>query len=210
MPWLYFLLGLAGAWLFYSGNLLWVETRRKARRKGGELPAQRRDTALMAAATVGVCVGCVAGISLTLAAAKWLPGRVDDMAAWHVGIYYAVFFACIAWALLRGAARSAVPLLWLAAVCTLAIPAATLQGWLAPGSGAWADRALLGVDLTALAGALALAWMARATARRVRNGPQDSIWSVRAELRGSDGNQASALVRQARTAVSRKDGYGNS
>ncbi|HRO60621.1 MAG TPA: PepSY domain-containing protein, partial [Burkholderiaceae bacterium] len=67
----------------------------------------------MAAATVGVCVGCVAGISLTLAAAKWLPGRVDDMAAWHVGIYYAVFFACIAWALLRGPARAAVPLLWL-------------------------------------------------------------------------------------------------
>ncbi|HRO60622.1 MAG TPA: PepSY-associated TM helix domain-containing protein, partial [Burkholderiaceae bacterium] len=40
VPWLYFLLGLAGAWLFYSGNLLWVETRRKARRKGGKLPAQ--------------------------------------------------------------------------------------------------------------------------------------------------------------------------
>ncbi|WP_313759694.1 PepSY-associated TM helix domain-containing protein, partial [Diaphorobacter nitroreducens] len=51
--WLYFLLGLAGAWLFYSGNLLWVETRRKAQRKGvgtsGALPEQRRDTALMAA-----------------------------------------------------------------------------------------------------------------------------------------------------------------
>ncbi|HRO60620.1 MAG TPA: hypothetical protein PK177_15890, partial [Burkholderiaceae bacterium] len=95
-------------------------------------------------------------------------------------------------------------------VCTLAIPAATLQGWLAPGSGAWADRALLGVDLTALTGALALAWMARATARRVRYGPQDSVWSVRAGPRESDGNQASALVRQVPTAVSRKDGYGNS
>ena len=38
--------------------------------------------------------------------------------------------------------------------------------------------ALLGVDLTALAGALALAWMARATARRVRSGPRDSVWSA--------------------------------
>jgi hypothetical protein len=193
--WLYFLLGLAGAWLFYTGNLLWVETRRRARRKGGDMPVQRRDTALMAAATVGVCIGCVAGISLTLAAAKWLPGRVDDMAAWHVGIYYAAFFACVAWAFARGAARAAVPLLWLAAGCTLAIPASSLLGWLAPGSGSWADGALLGVDLTALAGALALAWMARATARRVRSGPQDSVWSARAGPQESDKAQASALVR---------------
>lgn len=180
--WLYCLLGLAGAWLFYSGNLLWVETRRKARRKAGDLPVQRRDTALMAAATVGVCLGCVAGISLTLAAAKWLPGRVQDLAGWHVGIYYAVFFICVAWAFGRGAARSAVPLLWLAVACTLAIPASSLLGWLAPGLGAWWDGGELGVDLTALAGAMALARMARATARRVRQGVPDSVWSARQAL----------------------------
>ncbi|HBZ8062297.1 TPA: PepSY domain-containing protein, partial [Klebsiella pneumoniae] len=29
--WLYFLLGLGGAFLFYSGNLLWIESRRKRR-----------------------------------------------------------------------------------------------------------------------------------------------------------------------------------
>lgn len=177
--WLYFLLGLAGAWLFYGGNLLWVETRRKAQRRGADMPVQRRDTAIMAAATVGVCLGCMAGISLTMAAAKWLPGRVDDLAAWHVGIYYGVFFASVGWAFCRGAARAAVSLLWLTAACTAAIPLSSLLGWLAPGSGSWADGALLGVDLTALAGALALVWMARATARRVRNGPQDSVWSVR-------------------------------
>ncbi|MGB3881101.1 MAG: PepSY-associated TM helix domain-containing protein [Diaphorobacter nitroreducens] len=196
--WLYFLLGLAGAWLFYSGNLLWVETRRKAQRKGvgtsGALPEQRRDTALMAAATVGVCIGCVAGLSLTLAAAKWLPGRVQDMAAWHVGIYYAVFFASVVWAFFRGAARAAAPLLWLAVACTLAIPASSLLGWLAPGAGAWVDGALLGVDITALAGALALAWMARATARRVRSGPLDSVWSAPAVSQESDKNSAPALT----------------
>lgn len=170
VPWLYFLLGLAGAWLFYSGNLLWVETRRKAQRKGADLPVQRRDTTIMAAATVGVCLGCVAGISLTLAAAKWLPGRVDDMAAWHMGIYYAVFFASLAWAFARGAARAAAPLLGLAALCTLAIPVSSLLVWGSAQS--WV------VDLTALLGALALAWMARATARRVRSGPADSVWAA--------------------------------
>lgn len=176
--WLYFLLGLAGAWLFYGGNLLWVESRRKAQRKGGALPVQRRDTAFMAAATVGVCIGCVAGISLSIAAAKWLPGRVADLSAWHMGIYYAVFFASVGWAFARGAARAAVPLLWLAAACTAAIPLSTLLGWLVPGSGAWADPALWGLDATAVAGVLALGWMARATARRVRSGPADSVWSA--------------------------------
>lgn len=189
--WLYFLLGLAGAWLFYTGNLLWVETRRKARRRGGDVPVQRRDTALMAAATAGVCIGCVAGISLTVAAAKWLPGRVADMAAWHVGLYYTVFFACIAWAFVRGAGRAAASLLWLAVACTLAIPTSSLLGWLLPASGSWADSAQLGVDLTALAGALVLAWMARATARRMREGPTDSVWSAAPDAAAGAGRRAS-------------------
>ena len=193
VPWLYLLLGLAGAWLFYSGNLLWVETRRKAQRRGGDLPVQRRDTALMASATVGVCIGCVAGISLTLAAAKWLPGRVEGIAGWHVGIYYSVFFASIVWAFARGAARAVVPLLWLAVACTLAIPASSLLGWLAPGTGAWVDRSLLGVDVVALVGALALGWMACATARRVRSGPQDSVWSARTGSHPPLQNQSAAM-----------------
>jgi hypothetical protein len=121
----------------------------------------------------------VAGISLTIAAAKWLPGRADDLAAWHMGLYYAVFFASVAWAFVRGAARSAAPLLWLAAICTAAIPLSSLLGWLSPGTGAWVDPSLLGLDLTAVAGVLARAWMARATARRVRSGPADSVWSAR-------------------------------
>lgn len=155
------------------------------------MPVQRRDTALMAAATAGVCIGCVAGISLTVAAAKWLPGRVADMAAWHVGLYYTVFFACIAWAFVRGAGRAAASLLWLAVACTLAIPTSSLLGWLLPASGSWADSAQLGVDLTALAGALVLAWMARATARRMREGPTDSVWSAAPDAAAGAGRRAS-------------------
>ncbi|SNR60132.1 PepSY-associated TM region [Methylobacillus rhizosphaerae] len=177
--WLYFLLGLAGAWLFYSGNLLWVESRRKAQRKGGEMPVQRRDTSLMASASIGVCLGCVAGISLTIAAGKWLPGRVDDMATWHMGIYYAVFFGSIFWAFIRGAARTIVPLLWLAAASTAAIPLTSLLALCLPGLSLWVDSTALGVDVTAFFGVLALAWMARTTARRVQHGPADSIWSGR-------------------------------
>lgn len=184
VQWIYFLLGLAGAWLFYSGNLLWVETRRiKAAREGEAAslpPEQRRDVRGMAAATVGVCLGAVCGISLTIVAAKWLHGRVDDINAWHQIIYYTVFFSALAWAFRVGAARAAIHLLWLAAAFTFAIPASSLLAWLLPSLGMWAhgSAAALGVDATALAGSLCFAWLACVTARRVAYGPQDSVWSA--------------------------------
>lgn len=178
VQWMYFVLGLAGAWLFYSGNLLWIETRRKAARNG-PLPEQRRDTRLMAAATVGVCIGSICGISLMLVASKWLNGRVADVAAWHQGVYYAAFFACLAWAFAAGAARAAVHLLWAACALTLAIPLGTLLAWAVPGIAPWAgfSPTVVGVDATAFVGALGLAWMAVATRRRLREGAKDSVWS---------------------------------
>ncbi|KAA5604322.1 PepSY domain-containing protein [Roseospira marina] len=184
VAWAYFGLGLAGAWLFYSGNLLWIESRRKRQRRGEAVPRQRRDTDLMAAGTVGVCLGCVCGISLTIVAGKWLHGVVGDLTLWHQIVYYAAFFGCIGWAFWRGAARAGVDLLWLAAAITAAIPATTALAVLVEGvgvpSGLWAhmNPAALGVDATALVGALAFAAMARGTRRRVRSGPTDSVWSA--------------------------------
>lgn len=181
VQWMYFLLGLAGAWLFYSGNLLWIESRRRMQRRGMTAPPQqRRDTQAMAALTVGVCLGTVCGISVILAAAKWLQGRVADVDFWIQSLYYAIFFACIVWAFVRGGARASVDLLWLAAACTLAIPATTLLSGLFPGLGLWAHEsvAALGVDATALVGSLCFVAMARATMRRVRQGPADSVWSA--------------------------------
>lgn len=187
VQWMYFLLGLAGAWLFYGGNLLWVETRRiKAARASdaiGSPPEQRRDVRWMAAATVGVCLGAVCAISLTIVAAKWLHGRVEDINTWHQIIYYTVFFAALVWAFRRGAARSAIHLLWLAAAFTFAIPASSLLAWLLPSLGMWThgSAAALGVDATALAGGLGFVWLALATTRRIMHGPGDSVWSVQSE-----------------------------
>jgi hypothetical protein len=180
VAWAYFFLGLSGAWLFYSGNLLWIETRRKTARKGGEV-GQSRSTRLLGSATIGVCLGCVAGISLTIVAAKWLHGRVADLNHWHELIYYVVFLGSVAWAFAWGAARSAVHLLWLCAAATMAIPLTTLTALLLPALGMWAhgSAGTVGVDAVAFAGALGFAWMAVATQRRITTGPADSIWSVR-------------------------------
>jgi uncharacterized iron-regulated membrane protein len=179
VTWAYFLLGLSGAWLFYSGNLLWIETRRRKAREGAEVE-QPRSARLLGSATVGVCLGCIAGISLTIVAAKWLHGRVADLHQWHQWIYYAVFLGSVAWAFAWGAARSVVHLLWLSATATMAIPLTTLAALLFPALGLWAhgSAATIGVDVTACIGALCLAWMAQATSRRVRHGPVDSVWAA--------------------------------
>ena len=177
--WSYFVLGLAGAFLFYSGNLLWIETRRRRDAKAAQ---QTGAVRWLAVATVGVCLGCVCGISATIAAGKWLSGRVDDVAFWHRTIYYALCLGCVAWASRRGAARAAVDLLWLASASTLAIPATSLLAVLAPSLGLWAhgSAAALGVDVLAAFAALGFAWMAVATRRRGAGGATDSVWSTRA------------------------------
>jgi uncharacterized iron-regulated membrane protein len=175
MRWLYLLMGLAGAALFYTGNLLWVESRRR-RQKGPETVLQKRSAWALACLTVGVSLGCVAGISATIAATKWLPARVEDLQAWHTGIYYAVFVAAIGWALLRGASRGAVELLWASALLTLAIPLSSLAGALGIG-GAWNHAGGLAIDLTALAAVPVFVLLAHHTRRRLRHGHADSVWA---------------------------------
>ncbi len=170
VKWLYFLLGLAGAFLFYGGNLLWIEARRKRRQVD-----QPRRTRVMAALTLGVCLGCVAGVSATFLAGALLPE------AWVPRAYFAVFFASLAWACLRPPARAGHELLWLSALLTAAIP---LAGWLGSGehllAAAWHGHwHRFFVDATALAMALAFWRMAVATLRRGRGGDPNSVWALR-------------------------------
>ncbi|MYN02309.1 PepSY domain-containing protein [Pseudoduganella sp. DS3] len=180
MRWVYFVFGLAGAFLFYSGNLLWVEKRRKNQLRGQEaLPLQPRRTLLLAAATVGICLGSVAGVAGALLAAKWLHGAVANLNATLMTAYYSVFLACVGWAFWRGAARAGVELLALCALLGLAVPATSLLALAFPSLGMWAHGSLgvLAVDATALVLALLLTWGARLAYRRARSGPGDSVWS---------------------------------
>jgi hypothetical protein len=135
----------------------------------------------MASATVGVCLGSVCGISLCIAGGKWLHVLTEDANAWIAPLYYLAFFAAIAWAFLRGAARAAVHLLWLAAAFAFAIPLTTLSAWLLPSLWAHGGAVALGVDATAFIGGIGFAWLARVAARRARHGPRDSVWSASAQ-----------------------------
>lgn len=174
----YFLLGLAGAFLFYSGNLLWIESRRRTARKNDAANVvQSRSSYIMAALSVGVALGCISGLSLSIASGKWLHGHVLDLNAWHRGIYYFIFLGNVTWALWRGAARAASELLYVAAACTALIPLASLLALLLPGNGLWTHSPVLAVDMTALLGAVTLLLVAGASKHRTRQGSRDSVWA---------------------------------
>jgi uncharacterized iron-regulated membrane protein len=174
--WSYFLLGLAGAFIFYTGNLLWIESRRKRERKAGAVE-QTRATRVLGALTVGVPTGTIAGIAITLAAAKPLgAGATEGL---HSMIFYTVFLAFVAWAMVRGAARSGYELAFAAAIAMVAVPLSSL---------AFMSRhpvSIIGVDAIALLLCGGLFMAGRAAQKRAAATPRDSVWfSSRAVAEG--------------------------
>lgn len=175
VQWMYFILGLAGAFLFYSGNLLWIESRRKRRQAD-----QARNTDLMARATIGICIGACFGISAAFVAAKLLPLVAQDVVFWEQAAYYAVFLGSVAWAFLRGAPKAAMELLYATALATILIP---ISNALVTGqhpvasvlNGHWAMAA---IDIVSIFGALAFLIIARATRRRIMRGQPNSVWTT--------------------------------
>jgi uncharacterized iron-regulated membrane protein len=177
--WSYFLLGLTGAFIFYTGNLLWIESRRKRERGAGQV-VQSRSVRVMSSVTVGVSLGCVAGISLTVAAAKWLP-QSNDAYLWHSWLYYGVFVSSAAWAVMRGAGRSAIELLWLCAMTTALIPLSSLIGWVSGATWNHPDSTGL-VDAVAVIATMSFGAMALATRTRLRDA-RVGVWFLSREAR---------------------------
>ncbi len=175
--WAYVILGLAGAFLFYSGNLLWIESRRRRAQGDAADDGQRRSVRMMAALTVGVCLGSVAGLSLAVAISKWLAGH-PDLAQWRMGLYYAAFLGAVVWAFLRGAARAGSGLCWFAALSCLTIPLTSALGALLPTLAAWHPQNGLAVETLGLIMGLLFIHLARKTARRQQHGTQDSVWAA--------------------------------
>jgi uncharacterized iron-regulated membrane protein len=171
--WLYFLLGLGGAFLFYSGNLLWIESRRKRRQL-----EQGRAQINMARATVGICLGFCVAVSAAFVASQLLPviGLHSDAGVrWSC---FASWLVCALWASRRPPIAAARELLWLAAVVTAMVPVAhgIATGWWLWHSAAAGHVALFAVDSVALVMAFVFAGLARAAARRRRLGDPNSVW----------------------------------
>jgi uncharacterized iron-regulated membrane protein len=171
--WVFFLLSMAGAYLFYSGNLLWVESRR--RRRSAE---QQGSTVFLARLNSGVCIGCMAAISACFVGSRLLmehPSRADLTEV----VYYTVFLASVAWALWRPVAAGARELLILAALASLAIPLVDavvldMPPWKSLLRGQWT---LFWVQVFAILFALGFWQTSRAVKQRAEHGPANSVWS---------------------------------
>ncbi|MBM3117488.1 PepSY-associated TM helix domain-containing protein [Jeongeupia naejangsanensis] len=174
VQWLYFVLGLAGAFLFYSGNLLWIEARRKR-----QAPAQQLKTWRMAQATVGVCIGSCAAVSAAFVATMVAHAFGADPAVWARVACFASFALLLLWSFLRPPARAAFELLSVAALLSALIP---LSNGIATGDhlfvtavrGEWV---VFGIDAMGLGLAAGFAALARATRRRARDGQANSVWA---------------------------------
>jgi uncharacterized iron-regulated membrane protein len=172
--WLYFVMGLLGAFLFYTGNLLWLEKRRKKQ------PRQSQSSHFMANLTVGVCLGSMLAVAATLLSSKWLYLANAAINSGYVWCYYLVFFAAVIYSFVRGAARSAIDIqLALAGIC-LCIPVTSLLAtkvfnFNGPYS---TNTASIMVELCACIFAIVFYYGAKKTKQRAYYGEGDSIWAL--------------------------------
>ncbi|WP_339939042.1 PepSY-associated TM helix domain-containing protein [Undibacterium luofuense] len=182
MRWVYLLAGISGAILFYTGNLLWIEKRRKQANPRQAEPvavAQRRSVRIMGGLTVGIALGSVAGVGMCMLASKWLPALNAERNAWYFPVYYISFSACVLTALCLGASRAAYWLSTACAVIAAAIPLTSLTGYLFPQSGLWgyAELSIVSVDVAAAFAATGFYWIAMKTRQRAQYGQMHSVWS---------------------------------
>lgn len=168
MRWVYFVLGLMGAVLVYSGNLLWLESRRK--RNSAIQPANLR---WMAKATAGVFLGTCLGLAVAFSGALLSQGTTA------LSIFVGTVIVSLIFAALTAPAIAATGLLAATALACLAIP--VIDALVTPDnvlrSIARGDWVLAGVDLVAIVCAIAFCLFARATWRRARRGDPNSVWA---------------------------------
>ncbi|WP_338027071.1 PepSY-associated TM helix domain-containing protein [Colwellia maritima] len=172
--WLYFIMGLLGAFLFYSGNLLWLEKRRQKHAQ------QTKPNRFMASLTIGVCLGSVLAVTTTLLSSKWLYLTGVQTNNYYLCCYYVVFFIAFSYAFASGAAKSAINLLYLMSLACLFIPLTTLLTLFIPSMGLWETRqvASIMVELVAFVFSGIFYYAACKTKHRAYYGERNSIWAL--------------------------------
>ncbi|HTJ92005.1 MAG TPA: PepSY-associated TM helix domain-containing protein [Pararobbsia sp.] len=167
--WIYFVLGVTGAVLVFTGNLLWIEARRK--RSHDDQPLSTRN---IARATIGICVGSCASIAFAFDVALIVP----SFDAWSV--YLAALCAAGVWAIARAPIRAARDLLCATALFAALVPVldALLTSDNLVSSLLARDWQLASIDLAGLVFAALFAVLAAMTHRRGRDGDPNSVWAA--------------------------------
>lgn len=164
VAWIYLALGLAGAVLFYTGNLLWLETRRhkkEVKPKSAHL--------FLAKLTVAVCLGCGLAILLAFLIAK--QGWILEEQGFHLlSMYWCVMGLSVCWCIVRPVALAARELLLATGLVALLI----LLSQLFVGT-----EAIGVIEYCCLVAALVYFYLARLAHQRAKCGVTNSVWAVR-------------------------------
>jgi uncharacterized iron-regulated membrane protein len=167
--WIYFVLGLAGAALTFTGNLLWIEARRK--RQADKQPLATRN---ISRAMVAICMGSCTAIAAGFDAALLLP-LIDAST-----VYLVVLVLALILSFTRAPIVAARDLLFAAAICCFGIP--VLDALLTPdnlvNSIMRGDWELAGIDLGGLVCGIVFAIASIAVHRRGRQGDPFSVWAM--------------------------------
>jgi uncharacterized iron-regulated membrane protein len=176
----YLLFGLGGAYLFYSGNLLWIESRlKKAKTNASTSVAQRLDVRFMANLSIGACLGCVLAIAGCLLLVRfynlWLTA-LSSINQCLIYTYYALFLISLSYSFVVGAAKALPSLLKMIALCCFFIPLLSLLAVVSPQLGIYYSPDLYGIDLfSALCGLVFWRFYQQAKSRML-SAPTGSIW----------------------------------
>lgn len=175
--WLYFIFGIGGAFLFYSGNILWIESRIK-RQKNPALapPQQRKDVRFIANLTVGACLGCILAVVVAMAIGRW--SSLANLALQSINhalvyAYYLVFLLSVIYCFVVGASKALPQLLFsIATILVLLAPFSFVLSLVSA-----TTMSLWWIDLIALIFALAFIRFYQQAKERQKYAEADSIWS---------------------------------
>lgn len=181
--WIYVFFGLGGAYLFYSGNILWIETRlRKQKNPNLPPPQQRKDVMFIANLTIGACLGCMLAVFSSMLVGRWgyvITPQLQSHNHVFMYSYYLVFISSLTYSFVIGAAR-ALPQFFLAiAIVLLLIPATSIVAYIFPIQGLWYSTGhLIWIDIIAIGVALVFLRFYQQANDRAQTAPIGSIWSI--------------------------------
>ncbi|NWK75828.1 PepSY domain-containing protein [Acinetobacter sp. SwsAc6] len=175
--WLYFIFGIGGAFLFYSGNILWIESRIKRQKNPQLAPVQqRKDVRFIANLSIGACLGCVFAVVVSMAIGRWgslANLGLESMNHLLVYSYYLIFIFSLVYSFMVGAAK-ALPelLLAIAIVLSLVAPVSFIISLIAS-----TPMTLWWIDLITIVFALAFLRFYQQAKIRQYNAEAGAIWS---------------------------------
>ncbi len=181
--WMYFILGIGGAFLFYSGNILWIESRLK-RQKNPNLPiqVQRKDVRFVTNLTIGTCLGCILAVICSMLAGRWgyvIYPVLKSMNSLLMYVYYLIFLSCIIYTFFVGAAKALPQLIASIFIILLLIPITSIFALIFPNMGLWYSTGyLLIIDIMACIFALIFLRFYQQAKNRQHNAEKGSIWSL--------------------------------